>query len=135
MEIYTVHQEVKVFGKEVITFPTGVGEAFESLVKTISEGYNRAYYGISYFNNEGKIVYKAAAEETFAGEAEKYGYERYTIEKGEYLMVAVKDWRHQTDCIKDVFHEMMQDKRYNTTKPCIEWYKDDDEMLCMIQTT
>ena len=69
------------------------------------------------------------------GEAEKYGYENYTVEKGEYLATTVYDWRKKTGSIKDVFREMMNDKRIDRTKPAIEWYKGDYEMVCMVRTT
>ena len=118
---------------QVKDFPAGVGEAFEALVKMISEGFNRSFFGISRITEKGQVIYIAAAEESFEGEAKKYNCDRYVIEKGEYLMVLVRDWRKKTGCIKDVFHEMMQDNRFDNTKPCIEWYKNDDEMLCMIK--
>ena len=133
MEIFNLANDVKLFGIEVKTFPSGIGEAFETLAKKISDGYDRSYYGISQIINEA-IIYKAAAEEKYEDEAEKYHCERFIIEKGEYLMVAINDWRKKTDCIKDIFHEMMQDNRFDNTKPCIEWYKDDNEMLCMIKS-
>ncbi len=100
MEIYNQTKDIKVFGMQVKTFPSGIGEAFEALAKRITDGYNRAYYGISYFNEAGQIVYKAAAQETYEGETEKYDYEQYIIEKGEYLMELVRDWRTKTDSIK-----------------------------------
>ena len=34
---------------------------------------------------------------------------------------------------KDVFHEIMQDERADHTKPAVEWYKNDDDMLCMVK--
>jgi len=133
MEKYNLPGDIKVFGMQVKTFPEGIGEAFETLVNIISNGYDRSYYGISYMTKEGVIIYIAAAEEKYEGEAEKYHCERYIIERGEYLTVRIRDWRRKTDCIKDVFHEMMQDSRIEKTSTCLEWYKDDDEMLCMIK--
>jgi len=133
MEKYTLKDDQKVFGIQVKTFPSGIGEAFETLVKTISEGYDRAYYGIGQIVNQ-EIIYIAAAEEKYEGEAEKYNCESYIIEKGEYLIEPIKDWRMKTDCIKDIFHKMMQNSLFDNTKPCIEWYKDDDEMLCMLKS-
>ena len=85
-------------------------------------------------DKDGQMIYKAAALEKYEGEAEKYNCERYTIEKGEYLTVTLHDWRKKTDCIKDVFHEIIQDSRVDKTKPAVEWYKNDDEMMCMVQT-
>ncbi len=134
MEICNLKDEVKVLGVRVKTFPLGIGDAFEKLIKVLPEGLDRSYYGIAYMTEDGEIVYKAAAEERYEGEAEKYSCEEYTIEKGNYLMEVVRDWRKKTDCIKDVFHEMMQDNRFDNTKPCIEWYKNDDEMVCMIKS-
>ena len=36
MEIYNLPNDVKVFGFQVTNFPPGIGEAFESLLKTSS---------------------------------------------------------------------------------------------------
>ena len=133
MKKLILKNDIKLFGVRVETFPSGVGEAFETLAKTISEQYDRSYYGLSQMSDEG-IVYRAAAEEKNEGEAEKYKYERFTVDKGEYLIMVIKDWRKNLECIKDVFGELMRDKQYDNTKPCIEWYKDDEEMLCMVKS-
>jgi predicted transcriptional regulator YdeE len=96
-------------------------------------GFDRSYYGISYMSTDGKMIYIAAAIEKQEGEAEMYNCERFTIEKGEYMAITVNDWRNKTDCIKDVFHEIIMDSRADKTKPAIEWYKDDKEMVCMVK--
>jgi hypothetical protein len=133
METYNLKTDLKVLGKEVPTFPLGVGEAFHALINMIPDGSNRAYYGLSHMDETGKIIYKAAAEEKYEGEAEKYNCERYIIEKGEYLTATITDWRDKTDCIKDVFHDMMEDDRADKSKEVIEWYKTETEMLCLVK--
>jgi hypothetical protein len=80
MEKYRVRNDITVFGFEVKTFPNGIGEAFDSLVKKLPGGFNRDYYGISY-REEKRMVYLATALEKEKGEAEKYDYDRYTIKK------------------------------------------------------
>lgn len=130
MEKYNLESNIKVFGIPVDTFPFGIGEAFEALAQKLSEGYDRAYFGLSQITDKG-IIYIAAAEEKYEHEAEKYNCERYTIEKGEYLAEVIKDWRLKMDSIKDVFTEMMRDSQFDGTKHCVEWYKDDNEMICM----
>jgi predicted transcriptional regulator YdeE len=134
MKIYNLPNVLKVFGFRVNSFPEGIAEAFESLIKMVPDGFERPYYGIGYMDKDGQIIYKAAALEKYEAEAEKYKCERYTIEKGEYLTVTVHDWHKKTSSIKNVFHEIMLDSRVDKTKPCVEWYKNDDEMICMIQT-
>jgi len=67
METYNLKNDLKVFGKEVRTFPLGVAEAFHDLLTMIPDGSHRAYYGLSHIDEMGKIIYKAAAEENYAG--------------------------------------------------------------------
>jgi len=133
MEKYLLQNDVKVFGVEVKTFPNGIGETFDSLVKMLPGGFDRSFYGIS-FMKDGAMAYVAGAEEKFIGEARKYNCERYTVERGEYLTVRVKDWRKKTDQIGNVFREMMRDPSVDKTKPGVEWYKNNDEMLCMVRS-
>jgi len=133
METYDLKKDLKVFGKEVKTFPQAVKEAFSSLLNMIPDGFKRSYYGLSYMDDKGKMVYIATAEEKDEGEAEKYNCERYTVEKGEYLAVTLDDWLKKVDCIKDIFHEMMEDDRADITRPVVEWYKTETEMLSLVK--
>lgn len=134
MEIYNLPEDICVFGCIVNSFPAGVGEAFETLIKTIPGGFDRPFFGISCLNENGQMIYKATALEKIESEGAKYGYARTIIKKGEYLAVAIFDWRKKTGCIKDVFYEILRDNRVDKTKPAIEWYKNEEEMMCMVQT-
>ena len=134
MDKLILEDDVKVFGIEVKTFPLGIGEAFNELIKKTGDTAGaREYYGISFMNDNGKMIYKAVAEEKYDGEAKEYNYEEDIIEKGTYYFEVLKDWRNNTQCIKDIFQEMIKDEQVNKTKPAIEWYKNDNEMLCMIK--
>jgi hypothetical protein len=132
MEKYNLKTDITVFGKPVLTFPSGIGDAFEALVKMIPDGFNRSYYGISKMENS-KMTYIAAAEELNNQEAEKYNCNRYIIERGDYLTIALADWQTKTDSIKDVFDQLVKDNRTDKSKPGIEWYKNEKEMLCMMK--
>ena len=129
--MYTQQEDILIFGKQVSSFPNGIKEAFGDLITVL--GSERAYYGISWFANNGNIVYYAMAPETFAGEANQYNCEFLTLPKGDYLTEPVTDWMSKTDSIKDVFHRIMGNSRPDKEHPCIEWYRSDDEMLCMVR--
>jgi hypothetical protein len=133
MEICDLQQDIKAFGFHVKTFPMGIGETFDALMKILPPSEKRSFYGVSWFTDNGAIMYYALANEIFDGEAEKYGDHTRIIPKGKYLTIRVKDWRKKTDTIKDVFGEMMNDERSDKNKPCVEWYKTEEEMLCMMQ--
>jgi hypothetical protein len=133
MEKYQLKSDITVFGFEVKTFPDGIGEAFDRLVEKVPEGFSRDYYGISFLNSENRMVYLATALEKEDGEAEKYQCDRYTIKKGDYVAETVWDWRKKTDLIKYVFKGLFNSIQGTSTGPCIEWYKDNNEMLCMVK--
>jgi hypothetical protein len=132
METLKVEKDLKVFGTQVLQFPVGIKETFDSLVAKVPEGLGRNYYGISYMN-DGKVIYIAAVEEKNEGEAQKYNCQNYRIEKGEYLAEYVHDWMTKTDSINQVFHEIMQNEKADCSKPCVEWYKNDNELVCMVK--
>jgi hypothetical protein len=131
MELYKQPEDIRVMGNQVKTFPTGIKEAFDSLMKNL--GAERPYYGVSWMDDAGTVQYFAMAAETDPGEAIKFGYERMTIEKGDYETEAVYNWQSNLACIKDVFHDLMGDTLSDKSRPCIEWYQSNEKMLCMIR--
>jgi hypothetical protein len=132
MEKYTVRNDIKVMGCQVKTFPLGITEAFDKLYEKVAADNQRSYYGLSHFQ-DGHIVYFVATEEQHPGEAKKFAYDEYVVEKGLYLVESLKDWRTKLDSIKDIFDKMMKDDRVDLAKQCIEWYKTDQEMFCMMK--
>jgi hypothetical protein len=135
MEKIVFENDINLFGKTVTTFPLGIGEAFDELIKATGDcAAERNYYGLSYITNDGKIIYTVAAEEKYSGEAEKFNYQESIIEHGEYVSEVLHNWKNCTGEIKNIFEAMMNDEHVDKTKPCIEWYKDDEEMLCLMKT-
>jgi hypothetical protein len=132
IEKIKLKDDLRVLGFQVRDCSTGIGEAFENLVKRLPGGFDRSYYGISEMTEDG-MIYKAAALENYEGEAEQYQCEKFMIEKGEYLAVTLFQWRKNLDSIKEIFHGVFQEPGVDKTKPCIEWYKNDDEMVCMVK--
>jgi predicted transcriptional regulator YdeE len=132
METVHLESDINVFGFEVKTFPNGITEAFDLLMRQVPGGLTRSYFGVSSIV-DGRIVYAAAVEEKNRNEAQEFNYQRYTISKGVYNVVTIKNWRQKLASIKDVFHEMMQDKSSDLTMPCVEWYKDEQQMECMVK--
>jgi len=134
METLTLSNDLHLFGVEVGTFPLGIAQAFDSIADSIPNGRNRAYYGLSKMKPDGSILYVAAAEENFSGEAEKYNYKRYTVEKGEYTIKTVHNWMENTSSIMDAFNELLTGDGIDKTRYCVEWYRSDDEVVCMVKT-
>lgn len=132
MEKITLDKAVKLVAKQVKTFPLGISEIFDHLLHTLPEGKARAYFGISWMEDD-RVVYYAAAEQRAPSELKDFELEPWTIESGEYLAIPITQWYQKLDSIKDVFHHLMLDQRTDKTKPCIEWYQSDNKMLCMMK--
>ncbi len=101
-------KNVKVFSTTAKSFPEGVQEAFITLEKMLSKE-GRTFYGISYGSKDGTIIYKAAVSESFEGEAEKLGFEKFIIKKGEYATETIFDWRKKMESIGPTFQTLLAD--------------------------
>jgi predicted transcriptional regulator YdeE len=132
MEIYNLKEDVKVFCTTAKSFPDGVQEAFITLEKMLSKE-GRTFYGISHGSKDGGIIYKAAVSESFEGEAEKYGFETIIIKKGEYITETITDWRKKMQAFGPTFKRLLSHPLFDKISPCIEWYKSDKEVVCMVK--
>lgn len=132
METIKIKENISAFGFRVKSFPNGVKDAFDNLMNIVPDGTDRTYYGISYMDGD-EVIYHAAVQELRPGEAEKYRCERYTIREGEYLADRVHDWMKKVHTIKDIFAGMVKDDCPVRDWPAIEWYLNDDEMICMVR--
>jgi hypothetical protein len=118
-------------GVHVKDFPVGIKEAFDHLQSTF--GNYRTYYGISWIDEDDHVQYYAMTPEMFNGEALEYHYKTLAIEKGEYFTETIYDFLSKTGTIREVFHYLMPDRKPLKNYPCIEWYKSNREMICMVK--
>jgi len=122
---------MKIFCVTAKSFPYEIKQAFGSLINLLPSIENRTFFGIAYQNEQGEMIYKAAVLESFDGEAEKIGCEKFTIERGEYLSETLKNWKKDESLIGLTFKKFA-DSKYNATFPCVEWYQGDD-VMCMVR--
>ena len=132
METQDIQNDIRVFGVEVKTFPHGIGDAFDGLVNRVPGGFTRSFFGIS-FMEENHMRYFAAAQETFPGEGKQLGFDELQVQKGAYAAVTLTGWRDKTSLIKDIFSRMHADPRIDPYSPAVEWYKNNEEMVCLLK--
>lgn len=131
MEIYHLKRDLKIFCVTAKSFPYEIKQAFGSLIDRLPTVEGRTFFGVAFQNENGEMIYKAAVLESFDGEAEKLGCEKFTIEKGDYLTERLKDWKKDESMIGLTFKKFA-DSAYNSTFPCLEWYQGDD-VMCMVK--
>jgi len=92
------------------------------------------YFGISQPNPQGTIIYKAAAEELEPGEAEKYGCESFTIRKGKYICIDIKNHMSDAASIGNTFQKLIAQPGIDPKGYCLEWYRNytDPDVKCLV---
>ncbi len=130
--MYHIEEDIETFYVRASSFPHGVMEAHRTLHSLLPFVEGRKFYGISHPSGHDVIIYKAAVEEAYAGEAEKYHCETFIIKKGDYLNETLKDWRKDEKQIGQVFRQLLADARIDPEGYCLEVYVSDDEMRCMV---
>ena len=135
METFEFKENIEIICKTVTTFPNQIKEAFDTLEESLPDCEKRDWYGISRPNENGVIIYKAAATELEDGESEKFGYESFTIKKGIYISETIMDWMKRPQVIGETFMKLLEDPRIDKEGYCLEWYKNDDEVICLVGIT
>lgn len=133
MEIYTLEKDIPVFYITADSFPNGVEAAHDKLRAKLSHGDNRAVFGISFPNKEGKIIYKAAAEELQNGEAEKLALEKFIIKKGNYTGQLLPNFSDNLKRVGEIFQELLSAPNIEEEEGyCLEMYLNEKDMRCMV---
>lgn len=114
--------DIPLMSIRVEVFPSGIEEAFRTLMKKLPDSTNRVYYGISSTDKSGKLVYDAAVVEAYPGEAEKLGLANNVVQKGRYSVARISDWRSRDQSIPDAFGRLMANPETLHGFPCVEKY-------------
>lgn len=132
MKIFTQEKDIKVYCLTAQSFPEGVLEAHQKLHGLVPYNKERKYFGISRPEN-GKIVYRSAAEELTKGELSKHGLEEFVIPKGKYRSVTIKNFMQNIPAIGEAFEELISQPDIDPNGYCIEWYLSEEEVMCMVK--
>lgn len=134
MEIIEIKEDIKVFYLTANPFPDDVPATYERLKSRIIDPRDRRFFGISHPNKDGVIIYKASAEEFEPGESERYGCETFTIRKGTYRSIFIKDHISDSQSIGRSFQQLLSQTDIDPQGYCLEWYKNyiDPDVVCMV---
>ncbi|HTJ12027.1 MAG TPA: hypothetical protein VL547_08380 [Dinghuibacter sp.] len=131
MKTYTFPREIRLCCVTADSFPQGVAMAFQQLHSTVPDPVGRRLFGLSWPDGKGSMVYKAAVEERFAGEAEKLGAEPYTLQKGEYIGLEVQNFMEDIPSIGRAFKQLVDAPGVDPGTMGVEEYVG-ASVLCMV---
>lgn len=134
MKIIHLPTDLSVCCLQANSFPQGVTQTYDALIRKLPPA-GRSRYGISKpEGKQGEIVYRAAT--TRLSDEEDNGLEHFTIRKGPFLTMIVKDWREGDGRkVRDAFDQLLSDPRLDRQGYCLEEYVSDRLMRCMVPLT
>lgn len=120
--------DVIVMGVETTEGVKGAVEAFKKLESKLPTLKKRRFYGVL-FGNPNAGFYRACVELTKQDDPNLMGLERWTIPGGKYARAKIKNWEENTSLIGPTFSEMAKKYRLDETRPAIEFYRSQEELI------
>src|SRR5260221_13741421 len=133
METYLLKDDIKLLCVDATSFPEGIEAAQQKLHSLLSITNNRRFFGISYPQGGGKIIYKAAVEESFKGESDQLNLDTFVVKKGEYKGSRVVHYQDHIDSLGKTFQKILTDPRIDPNGCCVEMYLNDEDVQCMVR--
>lgn len=132
MDNYTIDNNIRTICVTAESFPDGINEAHQKLQAMLAPIDRRQFFGISWMDSTGEIIYKAAASEMRPGEAESLQAETFTIKEGPYNSFYITDYRNNLDSIKKAFDLLTAEHETDPNGYCLEWYINEKDVKCLV---
>ena len=131
---YIIEEDISLIYELSNDFEGDIPKSFLRLAEsTNNDGKKRDCYGIVLKEGE-KMVYRAAFTELFSGEGLSLGILVMTIPKGNYHSILIEDWNQKIMQIGPTFDQILKSGKVDTMSPCIEYYKTERELVCMVKS-
>jgi hypothetical protein len=132
MENFVLDKDIRLCCLRAASFPDGILAAHQQLHASLSFKNGRMFFGLSR-PEEGVIIYNAAAE-LLAGEtAEDFGAVSFTLEKGEYTSIVIKNYMKDTPSIGRAFEKLLLNPLIDPNGYCVEMYLGMNDVRCMVR--
>lgn len=106
----------------------GSAEVFRKLESKLPALKKRKFYGVL-FGKPDTGLYRACVELIEQDDPKLMGLERWTIPGGKYARAKIKNWEENTHLIGPTFSEMAKKYRVDETRPVIEFYRSQKELI------
>jgi hypothetical protein len=130
MDNYTFQKDVPTYCVTAESFPEGIAAAHQQLQLLLPRNDRRDYFGISWPDENGIIIYKAAAE-IMKGESLP-GLETFVIENDPYNAFYIYDYAKNPDSIGEAFALLLKQHEVDPHGYCLEWYINAHDVKCLV---
>jgi hypothetical protein len=133
MEPYKLDHDIKLLCIPAASFPDGVAAAYRKLHSLVPPTRGRKFFGISWMDARGEMIYKACVEEAYPGETEQLGGETFVVKKGDYISIVLHDFMSDTSVFGKAFRQLTAGPRIDPQGAGVEMYLGPDEVRCMVR--
>lgn len=106
-------------------------EAFDELESHLSSLKGRKFYGLIYGKPPEDEYYACVAVEP-EDELKPLPLEKMTVPGGLYAQERIMDWAKNIPKFKEVFGRLRNQYEMDSSKPCVEFYRSMQEVLCRV---
>ncbi len=134
--LYTIENNIKTICIAADSVPEGIHNAHEKLHAFFPDKTGRKFYGIAHGNVQGGIVYYAATNEIFEGEAQSLNCPSFSIKKGNYNTILIKDYYKDIPSVGRAFDFLLKDARLEPDGYCLEMYPtphNSKDIICCVK--
>jgi hypothetical protein len=133
MKTFTITEDIKVHCLTATSFPAGLKAVYDRLHATYPPENGRTYYGISYPDGNGSIVYKAAVKLIQSDGDPGSGFEPFIIKKGDYIGEEIRDFMSDVQSIGRLFQQLIAQPGIAPDGYCLEIYLNPTDVRCLVK--
>lgn len=134
METTIIDKDISILYVTADSFPEGIMPSHQKLHSIVPFSTSRKYFGVSRPEApNGKIVYRAAAEQLSNDEPTNFHLETLLLKKGNYISIKLTDYMSSPQRIADAFQLLLEQPGLDPNGYCVEWYLSQKEVICMIR--
>lgn len=130
MDNYTFQNDMPTYCVTAASFPDGIADAHKQLQALLPRNDRRNYFGISYKDKGGIMIYKAAAE--IMKDESMPDLETFVIKNGPYNSFYIYDYAENPDSITQAFSLLMSQHEVDPHGYCLEWYINENDVKCLV---
>ncbi len=132
MDSFTFQEDLPTYSVTASTFPEGILAAHQKLQEQLPPNDRRNYFGISWQQEDGTIIYKAAAEKMESdGDAISH-LDTFVIKNGPYNSFYISDYMSNPESISQAFKLLLEQHEVDPKGYCLEWYVNEKDVKCMV---
>jgi hypothetical protein len=132
MEKFVLEKDIPVMYLTADSFPDGIMAAHH-IMHAILASRDRIFFGISYPDRKGNIIYKAGAELHSEQEASALALETCILPKGVYNSIFIKDYFKNPSAISGIFQQLLSSPNLDPQGACVEMYVGERDVRCMVR--